>query len=130
MAHLAGHLSGPPEPANEQERTLLDLMTNYKTNMGGVERSTLQIFNGFSLAFSVFLVFAALAAFLAARLRDDAAVRTGAVLAAALSGIQLALAIVYFIPPPIVCFAVAFACFVAAIATLRRPPAPASFTDR
>lgn len=119
VAHLAGHLAGPPEPANEQERTLSELMRNYRTTIAGVERSTMQLFDGFSLSFSVFLVFAGLAAIVGARSRDDRAVRASAVLAAGMCGVQLVLAVVYFIPPPAICFAAAFLCFAAAIAALR-----------
>lgn len=119
-AHLAGHLAGAPEPANDQERQLLDLMQNYKMDLGGMERSTKEILDGFSLSYSVFLFFAGLGTFVVVRSRDDAAVQTAAILLAGLTGVQLALAVAYFIIPPIVCLAVAWICFVVAIPLLGR----------
>lgn len=54
--HLAGHIAGPPEPANETERTLTQLATEYRIAMpGGGERSLMDFLDGFSLAFAVSL---------------------------------------------------------------------------
>jgi hypothetical protein len=40
-----------PVPANDTERQLLDLMTNYKFNLMGSVRSMDDLFQGFSIAF-------------------------------------------------------------------------------
>lgn len=47
-------------PANEQERQLLDLMVNYKFDMGaGYMRSVDQLMTSFSIAFVLLLLFSA-----------------------------------------------------------------------
>ena len=44
-------LFGKPAPANDTERQLLDLMSNYKFNVMGSMRSTDNFLRGFSIAF-------------------------------------------------------------------------------
>jgi len=54
-AHLMGHLGGGKgQPANGMEDQLRMLMETYRTNMMGTMRSTKEIYDGLSLAFSVF----------------------------------------------------------------------------
>ena len=50
-AHLAGHLSGPAEPRGVDEAALLRLMTTLRVEPIG--RTTMEIFNGFSLSLSL-----------------------------------------------------------------------------
>jgi hypothetical protein len=55
--HMAAHVSGPAEPANDTERRLMELATTHRMSMpGGSERSLMDFMDGFSLAFSVLLV--------------------------------------------------------------------------
>jgi hypothetical protein len=44
-------LIGKPQPANETERQLLDLMSNYKFNLMGSMRSMDNLVRGFSISF-------------------------------------------------------------------------------
>ena len=44
-------LFGKPAPANDTERQLLDLMSNYKFNVMGSMRSMDNFLHGFSIAF-------------------------------------------------------------------------------
>jgi hypothetical protein len=54
--HVFGHVSGPTPPANDTERQLMDLATNYQMAVpGGSGRSLMDFMNGFSLSFAVFL---------------------------------------------------------------------------
>ncbi len=42
--HMLGHFAGA-EPANETEETLLELMTTYRFDFGGIERSMMDFLN-------------------------------------------------------------------------------------
>ena len=46
-------LFGKPIPANETEKQLLELMTNYKFNLVGSMRSMAEVLRGFSISFMV-----------------------------------------------------------------------------
>src|SRR5262245_34597461 len=66
--HLIGVLSGPPVAANETEQVLFDMARNYQFPFpGGTRRSLMELFDGFSLAFSLFLATVAGLGFLVAR---------------------------------------------------------------
>lgn len=55
--HLLSFMSNP-EPKNESEKQLFDLMTNYKFDLGsGFLRSMEDLMNSFSIAFALFLFF-------------------------------------------------------------------------
>jgi hypothetical protein len=54
IAHLVGQLGGPQAPANDTERTLTELATNYKFALPGAQRSLMDFMNGFSLSFALF----------------------------------------------------------------------------
>lgn len=67
LSHLCGHLFLIPElqlttnfsgqlPANDTERNLLRLMTDYKRNVGGSQLSMLDIQTGLSLAYALFFM--------------------------------------------------------------------------
>jgi hypothetical protein len=55
LAHLAGQLAGSPAPANPTEAQLLQLMTSYRFDVGGVQRTTQDIVLGFSLSYPILL---------------------------------------------------------------------------
>ncbi len=42
--HMLGHFAGAA-PANETEETLLELMTTYRFDFGGIERSMMDFLN-------------------------------------------------------------------------------------
>jgi len=52
----------PLNPANETETQLIHLMTNYKFSLMGSPRSMMDLFRGFSIAFSLQCMFAGLIA--------------------------------------------------------------------
>jgi hypothetical protein len=55
IAHLFGHFGGKAvPPANSTEIALHDMMYGYKQNLSGSMRSAGDIYDGLSLAFSVF----------------------------------------------------------------------------
>jgi hypothetical protein len=115
--HLAGQFAPRPAPANEAERTLFDLMTTYRKDWGaGFHRTTMDFVKGFSLTFSLFLLFAGvIAVLLAARPPQDAVLWRRLRLAYAIGmGILLAINVVYFFLPPLVCVAVIFLAFLMA----------------
>lgn len=105
--HTLGHLSGPAPAKNDTEATLLRLMQEYEFQLAGLQRSANDFLNGFSLAFSVFLLFVGLLDLLVAGHVDAAVLRRMALLHALLAAVMLALSLVYFIPPPAVCFGLA-----------------------
>ena len=53
--HMAGHFSGWPDPATEEEATLFALFQQVPLDTGGVARTLAEISEGLSLAFAVFL---------------------------------------------------------------------------
>lgn len=65
IAHLAGSLQQPP-PRDETERQLLDLMTSYRMDLVGTQRSMMEIFKGFSHFFEVAALGMALTGFMLA----------------------------------------------------------------
>jgi hypothetical protein len=54
-AHIVPAFSPPPVPANDTERQLLDLTSNYKLALPGAMRSTKDLMDGFSLIFALML---------------------------------------------------------------------------
>ncbi len=52
IAHTAGSLQ-EPAPRDETERQLLELMTGYRMDLVGTQRSMMELFKGFSHSFSV-----------------------------------------------------------------------------
>jgi len=55
--HLLSFISSP-DPKNDSEKQLFDLMTNYKFDLGsGFLRSMEDLMNSFSIAFALFLFF-------------------------------------------------------------------------
>lgn len=109
--HTLGHVSGPLPPKNDTEATLQRLMREYQFQLGGVQRTTEDFLNGFSLTFSVFLLFVGLLDLLIARHLESSVLRRVTLLHAALAAGLLALSLVYFIPPPAVCFGLALVAF-------------------
>ena len=68
VVHLVGFVSGGLQPANETEQALLDTARNYQFPLpGGTRRSLMDITDGFSLSFALFLATIAGLGFLIAR---------------------------------------------------------------
>ena len=103
-------------PANETERQLLDLMQHYKMDMGaGMQRSMDDLVTFFSLSMSVLTLAIGVFNLLLARFFDNQ------VLAAKVMAFNAILWVLYLIPlymltflPPMVCYSIAAAGFVAA----------------
>ena len=53
IVHSGSYLTSPPPPANATEKTLNELMSGYRTDMMGVQRSQGDLFTGFLISFSV-----------------------------------------------------------------------------
>lgn len=119
--HLIGHFSAR-DPANETEAQLLELMMSYRLDVGGVERTMMDLFQGFSLTFAVLLVYVGLLnLILLGHLRAGAkAFRWAALINLALTGVLVVVSALTFPLPPTVLFALSGLAFLAALA-LGRP---------
>jgi hypothetical protein len=120
--HLIGHLSGPSPPASEDQKLLLELMSGVKEDFGGgFVRSTMDIFLGLSLQYSIFVVMVGLANLLAFRMaKETSYLRALCWLNAAFMGILAVNAFVYFFIPPLLLFVLpALAFLIAALAASR-----------
>lgn len=124
VLHLAGHIAGPPSPANDTERQLLELATTYRIPMaGGAERTFMDLLSGFSLTFSVFLAFLGGSGLMVKRrCRDDGPMmRAFAGAAGAAGAVMVGISLVHwFIVPSVALAIVAFGFLFAAV----RPPEP------
>src|SRR6185295_9082174 len=109
--HLAGHFAPPPPPANDAESALQKLMTTYRKDFGaGFSRTTMDFIQGFSLTFSLFLLFAGVLALLIASRppQDEILGRRIRAAYAITMGALLAITAFYFFLPPLVCVVVIF----------------------
>jgi hypothetical protein len=120
--HLAGHVSGPAEPANDLERQLTELATTYRKPMtGGSARSLMDFMNGFSLAFSVFLaMIGGVGLVVRKRCHEDGAAMLAVARALAGGGVVLvAISLSYWFIVPSIFLALMTVCF--AFAAVRPP---------
>ena len=121
IVHLIGHFYKRP-PANDQERQLLELMTTYRMNMGGIHRTVQSILSGFSLTFAALLIY--LAALNLAIVwfgpEDRRFVRAITRVNVVMIGILLVISAVSFPLPPTALFAVAYICFAVSLFMARR----------
>ena len=80
VVHLVGFVSGGLQASNETEQALLDTARNYQFPLpGGTRRSLMDITDGFSLSFALFLATIAGLGFLIARRgADDPVLMTSA----------------------------------------------------
>ncbi|HEY7575856.1 MAG TPA: hypothetical protein VIB08_11865 [Thermoanaerobaculia bacterium] len=109
--HLVGHFAPPPPPANTTEAELWRLLTTYEKDFGaGFSRTTADFLKGFSLCFSLFLLWAGAWSLLSLRrgAADPAWLRRVVLFNALFSAALLAVSLTYFFLPPIVCVAVIF----------------------
>ncbi|HYN09187.1 MAG TPA: hypothetical protein VES67_17530 [Vicinamibacterales bacterium] len=68
VVHLLGFVSGGLQPANDTEDALLDTARNYQFLLpGGTRRSLMDLMDGFSLSFALFLATIAGVGFLISR---------------------------------------------------------------
>lgn len=111
--HMVGHFVSH-EPANETEKTLLELMTTYQIDFGGMGRSMMDFLQGYSLIFAASLLFVGALNLVVARVRgdDQAFLRTITWMVAGYTAVLLAISVAYFIYPPIVTIGFVLLCFV------------------
>jgi hypothetical protein len=115
--HLVGHFAPQPAPANTTEAELWRLLTTYEKDFGaGFTRTTADFLKGFSLCFSLFLLWVGVWSLLSLRrvATDPAWLRRVSVANAIFSAALLAIGLAYFFLPPIVCIAVIFLGFAGA----------------
>ena len=70
--HLVGYVTAPQQAANETEQVLLDMARSYQFPLpAGTRRSLMELFDGFSLSFALFLATIAGLGFVIARRGAD-----------------------------------------------------------
>ena len=105
VAHLLGWLgSRGVKPVNSTEFQLNELLYGFKTNMMGTMRTQGDIFDGMSLAFTVFMLTLAALGFTVRVER-----KTGIVIAASLA-VMLGISVTDWFIMPTMCLAAALAC--------------------
>ena len=124
LVHLIGHFYKRP-PANDQERQLLELMTTYRMNMGGIHRTVQSILSGFSLTFAAALIFitALNLAIIRSRPADRHLVGVITLVNVIMTGILLVISGISFPLPPTVLFAAAYLSFAVSLFTERHQSA-------
>jgi hypothetical protein len=116
--HLLGHLSGPPPPANETERQLVQLYENYRFALpGGGGRTLSEFMSGFSLIFSVAMaMFGGTNLLVVRRCSDDQPLmRMLTMLALAFCATVLVVSLTHFFIVPTLFIAAVTLCFAAAL---------------
>ena len=104
-----------PQPQNDRESLLFDLLKNYHFDLGGTMRSMQDLLNFFSLSLSLFCLFAGVTNLLIVRHFDNDALAKKIVAFNAIfwTVFLVPLYLLTFLPPQ-VCFTIAWAGFVAA----------------
>ena len=125
LVHLIGHFYKRP-PANDQERQLLELMTNYSMDMGGVQRTVEDVLGGFSLTFAAALMFLAALNLAVIRSRPDdrRLVKSITVINTIGTGVLLVISGFSFPLPPTALFASAYLAFAVSLFVDRQRPEP------
>ena len=103
--HLLGHFSGPRPPANDTERQIWELVSTYRYQVPGGQRTLWEFQLGFSLTFSIFLALWGLLGLLVWRhAADNLALRRSVTLASTLAALlMLAVSLRYFFVAPTAC---------------------------
>jgi hypothetical protein len=111
-----------PQPQNDSERQLFDLLANYRFDLGGTMRSMEELMNFFSLGMTFLCLFAGILNLMLLKHFDN-----DAALAKKIVGFNAIAWTLYLIPlylltflPPQVCFTVAWAGYAAAFWLLRK----------
>ncbi|MBK7937795.1 MAG: hypothetical protein IPJ82_12190 [Lewinellaceae bacterium] len=113
---------GQPEPANDTERQLMDLMANYKQDLGaGIMRSTKDIFTFLSLCMSFLCLFAGISNLIVSKYFDNEALAKRMITFNVIfwTVVLVPLYLLTFLPPQ-VCFTLAWLGFVGAFVAARR----------
>lgn len=121
LLHLVGHIIGSMrQPMDPEEIQLMQLASSYLFDFGGIQRTLLEIYNGFSLTISILCGFTAVLLYLIGKMGTavPGLLHKTAGVALMFCLMQFALSIVYLILPPILLFAIASITFLAAWLTL------------
>ena len=114
LVHLVGHVAGPQAPRNETEAKLTELMTTYGFALPGAPRRTMmELFDGFSLQFTLSLALTGILALAIARSRGAVPelYRFTAIALAGTYGILFGISLRYFFLAPSVFLGLAFLAF-------------------
>jgi hypothetical protein len=126
--HLAGHLLGAAEPANDTEDTLITLATTYQfTFPDGAERTLMDLMDGMSLAFVLLMTVLGVAGLQVAKHGQEhgALMASAARVMAAGSVLLLVISLVYwFLMPSLLIAMMTFAFAFAAVKAPERVPGP------
>lgn len=109
-------------PANEKEKQLLDIMSNYKMDMGsGIHRSMSEIFISISACLTLFCLFGGAVILLLYRKQIACTTFRPVMLINTIAfGIGLAVMLRFAFLPPIVCFGLIFVCSLLAWITMKK----------
>ena len=113
--HLIGHFSNTP-PANDSEKTMLELMNNYRLPIG---ITMMDLFKGFSLYFSLFLLFFGLTGFLFVNKMEETVRQSMMWVYAGFGAGMTILSFAYFFAAPTACITTGFV-FVASGAIMEK----------
>lgn len=118
VLHLAGHFADGQAAADETEAELLRLLATYARDYSGLERTTQDFLDGYSLSFAVLVFFIGVSNLVMMRVHHGRikGLRVQALLSALLSAALLVLSSIYFILPPLVCFGLCLTFFGLAVA--------------
>ncbi len=120
--HALSFLS-EPQPANDSEKLLIDLMRNYRHNLMGSMVSMDELFTALSACFSLVYLFGALVNGWLLRRTSDETVLGGILgINLIIFGPAFVIMAVYTFPPPIVCTGLVFF-FLLLAAAVRKLPA-------
>lgn len=102
VAHLWQHFAPAPPPMDETEEELWRLVREYERNLMGSPRTLMDLMSGFSLCFSLLLLFGGTTNLVLLRLRprDRGLGRALVLLSTTMIAICLAISIVYFFLAP------------------------------
>jgi hypothetical protein len=108
LVHLAGHLAGAPAPTNPTEAQLMNLMSTYHFDVGGVQRTADDIVLGLSLAYTMLLLLWAALLLIVVRTLPPAPLARVALASTAVCGILLGIGLRHFPLPPTILFVLTF----------------------
>jgi hypothetical protein len=118
--HLFGHVAGPQPAANEIEEEIIQKASSYQFELpGGGRRALMDLMNGFSLSFPVFLATLAGAGLMIAKRGDVLLVQAAARVFAAGSIALLVISFTHWFIIPTIFIAFFTLCFV--LASVPRP---------
>ena len=116
--HLVGHFNGLT-PTNDTEKQLLDLMINYKMYIGSDEITMMGMQKGFSLLFTVLLIWPGMLGLYLAKNSTTQTLRIVNFMYVGAMVIETGVSQIYFFIVPTACVAISTLFFVIAAFTIR-----------